>query len=711
MEEISILPGRIRVRERTLFYNKPLARYINVYIDNLYGVKSSTVSPYTGSILVNYDPAKINDGLIRKNITNAITSVWQNKPEKIREYNEYDQALAQRAKAKRNLFIFGVIYLRLKIKNRIYGKSPFSTNVKALQAASVVTIIGGYPILKIFYKKLFKKIPADSDILLSLTALSFTLTRESAKGVLLLALKALNDYIKYSADAEGLRLLQQSMDKTAEMAWLVSSGNQEILVGLDTLKIGDPIIVHEGEVIPVEGKVIKGSALTNTLYYSGQPVLAQMSKGSRVQAGLSVLSGNLTVKVEQLPKMPDHALIKPENTRLHRRVSNYQQSITPLALGAAAVSYLFSGRIMNALAVLLALTPSGAGTALSTGLKSYVALLNKHKIYLRRPETLDQVIQTDHMVFDKTGTLTDGRMSLELVASFDSAYSEQELLAICTACESPHYHPIALTLQDKSKTLPALCQVHDSILIPSKGVRASYENHTVLIGNKEFMTENGVDISAGLEVYRDCAAKLLIPVLVSIDHRLSGIIAFADTLKTGSYDLIRRLKQDHSLDVSLVTGDNASKARNIAQRLGIAHVFSNCSSADKARIIRDLKTSQTVLMVGDGINDMEAMREADISVSFADSSCDTVKLHSDFIIWEEHMPRLADLVSLSQKSYRAIDQSITMSQLLNLLFGGLAFVGGIDAFTAKSLNTVNSLLVLLLNKRIEYFRPESVYKK
>lgn len=709
MQEISVLPGRIRLRNHSLYYNKALAKYINVYTDNLYGVKYSMVNPSTATILVTYDPLKTDSQVIRKNIEHALSSALENKPESIREYDEYYKTLEKRDKAKRNIVIFGLIYLGLKIKNSIYGKFALSTNVKVLQAASAVTIIGGYPLLKSIYKKLSKNIPTDSDILLTLTALSFTLARESSKGVLLLMLKAMNDYIKYSADAECQRLLNQSMNKTSEMAWLVSSSLQEILVSIDTLKLDDVIAAHEGEVIPVQGEIIDGSALVNTLYYTGQPVISRVGIGSKVHEGISVLSGSLTIKVQKVPEKKYKPFWGKENMQIHQRVSKYQKSITPVSLWAGAASYLLSGNIMNSFAVLLALTPSGAGTALSTGMKSYVSLLNKHKIFIRRPETFEKVIHTDHIIFDKTGTLTNEKMGIEFIASFDKAYSEKELLKICAACESEHYHPISITLNNEYKNQIDIHKVHNSILIPSSGVKSLYENHSVLIGNKKFMDENRISMQDKLEMYNNCEKRFLTPVLVSIDGRLTGMIAFRETLKKGAYELIQRIKQKPSYDISLLTGDNEYKAADIAQKLGISHVFSNCSDEEKADIVRRYKSSESVMMVGDGINDIKAMREADISISFAHSSCDMAKLNSDYIIFEDHMEKLADVVFLSQRAYAKINNSITLSQFYNIIFGGLAFVGAIDAFAAKSINTINSLMVLLLNKRIEYLSPKRKY--
>ncbi len=116
-------------------------------------------------------------------------------------------------------------------------------------------------------------------------------------------------------------------------------------------------------------------------------------------------------------------------------------------------------------------------------------------------------------------------------------------------------------------------------------------------------------------------------------------------------------------------------------------------------------------MVGDGVNDVLSMRAADISVSFVDAACDKVKLHSDCVLFEEDMARLPDLISLSRKCGRRMAQSVFAAGAYNIFIGILAFWERIDVFAAKSFNTINSLMVLLLNQRIRYLSPGKIYRE
>jgi manganese/zinc-transporting P-type ATPase C len=359
---------------------------------------------------------------------------------------------------------------------------------------------------------------------------------------------------------------------------------------------------------------------------------------------------------------------------------------------------------MHALSVLLALTPGAAATALNSGQKSYITLLNRHKTYLRNPNIIEKLARADHIVFDKTGTLTDEIMKIETVLTYDERYSENDLLAICAACESGSMHPISVTLQKKAEGRFDSSKVKSSSLLPSKGVVASYEDYVVAIGNKDLMLERNVDIDKEMPLYSDFEQKLFTPVFVSIDNKLCGMIVMKDIIKKDAYEMIKRIKEKGIRNISILTGDNQNKALALASELGISSVYSNCSFEEKERIIEKLKSQETVIMVGDGINDAEAMRAADVSISFVNSSADIIKLHSDCIIFENDMTLLADIIPLSVKAYESIHQSITFSQIYNLVWGGIALFGNVDAFAAKAINTINSLAVLLMDKRIEYLR-------
>lgn len=707
MECLSNLPGRVRFKSLDIYYNTDFSEYIEKYTNSLYGVKYTKVTKNTGSILILYDIHKTTLQILKENIENALSCPLAKDDARLKNFDKYFDSVKNRKAAKIKFLFWSTFYLVLKIKSSIYGKFSASKNLNVLKVTSLVTIIGGYPLLKKLYKKLAKSIPTDEDILLELTALSFTILRESSRGVLVLMFKALNDYIKFSSEVESRKALLDSSGYTYRMAWVKSNDDNNILISLDSLKIGDYIYVYKGEVVPAEGIIEDGNALINTLYFTGQSTIFHSKKGRKIYEGTAIISGYLKIKITTLPQLTEKVDISPKKLYIHNRTKGFQDKMTPVALIASSLSSIFTNTILSAFSTLLALSPKASSVALNSGIKNYISLLNKNHIYLRNPNTFENILNVNKIMFDKTGTLTYGKMKIISIDSFDDNYSEMELLKICATCEYENFHPISVTLKDTCKNID-INKIDSSVLIPSEGVKANYNSNEVLIGNKKLMENNNIDLSKGNEQYINYQNKFLIPIFIAINQKLVGIIVLDDILRNDSKDLINRLKYNNINDLSIITGDSNVKAKQIGNQLGITKIYSSVNYFEKADIVKYEGTHNTVMMIGDGINDVLAMKAADISISFANSSCNKVKLHSDCIIYDNDLTKITDLISLSQKSYSAITRTILFSNLYNVVLGLIAFCGNLNVFTAKSLNTLNSLLVLLLNQRIRYIKPNKI---
>lgn len=703
---LHILPGRVRAKHHGL-YDKRLSQYLCVYCDNLYGVKSCRVNCHSATILILFDADKINERVLLEHIERAVHTKHDKMD--LTPYDHYLSLMSKRNRAKRWFLIYGITYILFKIKQGFFGKFSISSNVRVLGVASVVTIVGGYPLIKGAYKRFARYLPTDADLLLSLTGLSFTILRESTKGVLVLLLKEFSDYIKYSAEVQCSRMLRQNTGKTSVMAYLRTDGDL-LLTPVQNLCLGDCIEVHKGEILSVDGEVVSGRAMVNSLYCTGQPLVSRVADGNLVFDGMSVLTGQLTVRVTKLPESNEKADLCVDDIGLYRHIQEYITHITYVSLGAAGLYYLVTHSFLSSLAIMLVLNPSAAGTAFSSGLKQYISLLDRNHVFIRHPNVMEKLVRIDHIIFDKTGTLTCGIMKIRGIELMDPSYTQSELLTICAACEADSFHPISITLQTASENYD-IENVQSSVLLPSKGVVAQYENKNVLIGNQELMREYGINVCKGIYRYQNWEERLCTPVFVAIDNVLVGIIVLEDVLRDRARELIRKLKYRGIGNITLLTGDSTPKARHVASVLGIPNVYSSCTAEDKVNIVNRMKGEGTVMMVGDGVNDVLSMAAADVSTSFLDSSCDRVKLHSDCIIFEEDMTRLPDLISLSQKSYQHIQQSVLASNLYNIVFGILACFQCFDIFAAKSFNTLNSLMVLLLNQGIAFRSPGKIRRK
>jgi len=436
-------------------------------------------------------------------------------------------------------------------------------------------------------------------------------------------------------------------------------------------------------VIPTDGEIIEGKAYVNSLYLTGQPITNEVSIGNTVYEGIIIVEGELKIKVSRVPEEYREAELSLKNLKVNSNLNRYENHIALISLGMATLNYLITGNILNAFSILLVLTPTASRTALNTGIKNYATVLKKQNIYLRNPECIESIINATGVVFDKTGTLTQGNMDIIRTDSFDDNYSLDELLVICSECEADSYHPVALSFKEATHgmNISSINKIENITKFPSKGLEAYYNEKRVLIGNITFLNENGVDTSKALDKLEEYQKMHCNAILVSINGKL--------------------------------TGDNSDTAIDVANKLLIDKnkIFSGYNYKEKKKFIEEHRNKGKIIMVGDGINDEGAMSAADVSISFSNSACDKLKLQSDCIIFENDMVKLADLILISDKSLRKINHSIAISQGYNLFFGALAFFQCFDAFAATTLNTINSLMVILLNERIRWSTPNKFHDK
>lgn len=703
MRELSVLPGRVRFQCNKAYRNKELSKYIDLYTEGLYGVEYSKVNYNTGTILILYDEAKTNLKLIKSSIEQALSSEINYNDEAFISHDSYYRTKEKKEIVKNNFIRSSLIYLFFKIKQFVFGKSLLSGSLAALEIASIVTIVGGYSLFRSIYNRSVRRIYPHPDVFLKLVGLLLTIFRESTEGLFLILLTDFADYIKASADLKCECLLKKSLVRPPNTAWLITSNGSEILTSVKSLEIGDSILVHQGEVIPIDGEVIEGKAMVNSLYYTGQPFASLVEESNKVYEGMIVISAELKVRVLNLANPLNKNDISIEKLHLREKIVRYQERALPIAMILSVLNYMFTGNILNALSIILVLCPASSELALGIGIKNYMHLLSKYNIYVKNPNTFEKVANINSIVFDKTGTLTYKDMDIAYIESFNKNYTNKDLLKICTTCENNIYKKVSKTSQNmlsEAGCNSAEENLENSVLIPSKGISTEYNEHKILIGDADFLRQNNIVLDNILDKYLYYQNNLYNPMLISADNLVIGLIVMQEIIREGARDLIKNLKFNGINDVSLATGDHYEKGIYVANKLDIENIQANCTNEEKLKIILKQKSKGPVMMVGDGINDLLAMRAVDVSVSFANYSSDDIKFNSDYVIFDDDISRVNDLIMLSKDAYRKIDQNIMMTNLYNTFFGTLAFFGSFNPFVAKSIDTLNSIFALVMNERI-----------
>ena len=344
-------------------------------------------------------------------------------------------------------------------------------------------------------------------------------------------------------------------------------------------------------------------------------------------------------------------------------------AVIAVAVSAGLGWYLVGGAgltysLLAFVSVIIIACPCALGIATPAALMMGAGKGAENGILFKGGEYLEIASKINTVVFDKTGTLTEGKPSVTDIIDLSEGIGENELLRLAAIAESGSEHPLgqAVVRKAKEEGLP-VSNPESFEAVPGRGLRATYAGHIILIGNRKMMHENGIEVVDGTRV--DSILPRLeqegkTATLVSIDSRLSGIIAMADTVKESASEAVDSLKNKMGIEVMMLTGDNERTAKAIASKLGIDKVIAQVLPQQKEEMIVRLKSEEegrVVAMVGDGINDAPALARADLGIAIG-SGTDVAKETGGIILIKGDVRDVATALELGKKTVSKIKQNL-----------------------------------------------------
>jgi P-type Cu+ transporter len=494
--------------------------------------------------------------------------------------------------------------------------------------------------------------------------------------------------------SEAIRTLLQLGAKEA----LLVRGDEEVLVPVEQLRVGDRFVVRPGEKIATDGVVVEGESAVDQSMLTGESVPVEVAVGSSV-AGATVNSyGRLVVEatrvgadtaLAQIARLVDAAQSgKAPVQRLADRVSAvFVPVVIVLALltlggwllAGASVATAFTA----AVSVLIIACPCALGLATPTALMVGTGRGAQMGVLIKGPEVLEQTRRVDTIVLDKTGTVTEGRIELVEVALLNGA-SRAEVLRLAGAVEGASEHPIAQAIATAARgeigTLPPVARFRAE---PGVGVSGLVEGHEVAVGRR----------AGRIEVAWDGLARANLEV--------------RDTVKPSSADAIRELEQ-LGLAPVLLTGDARPEAERVAREVGIERVVAEVYPDDKVGEIKRLQEQgKVVAMVGDGVNDAPALAQSDLGLAIG-TGTDVAIEASDVTLVTGDLRAAADAIRLARKTLRTIKGNLFWAFAYNVAAIPLAVAGLLTPIVAAAAMAASSLFVVsnsLRLRRFESMRP------
>jgi Cu+-exporting ATPase len=449
---------------------------------------------------------------------------------------------------------------------------------------------------------------------------------------------------------------------------------QEIPV--EQVEEGDLFVVRPGERIPTDALVIEGSSSVDESAVTGESIPVDKSVGSEVIGATINKSGLLkaratkvgqdTVLSQIITLVQEARTGKAPMQRMADQVAKYfVPAVVIVGVASALAWYLLGGigltfSVLAFVSVIIIACPCALGIATPAALMMGAGKGAENGILFKGGEYLEIARKVRTTVFDKTGTLTKGQPEVTDIIALSSDIGEQELLRLAAIAESGSEHPLGEAVVRHAKEQGLVVASPESFeSVAGHGLGATYANHTIMIGNRKMMSDSQITVPE--EINSQMMSRLetegKTATLVSIDHKLAGIIAMADTPKEHAREAIDSLKH-MGIEVIMLTGDNERTANAISSKLGIDRVIAQVLPQQKEEVISKLKSEgKVVAMVGDGINDAPALARADLGIAIG-SGTDVAKETGGIILIKNDLRDVVTALELGRKTVSKIKQNL-----------------------------------------------------
>ena len=481
----------------------------------------------------------------------------------------------------------------------------------------------------------------------------------------------------------------------------------------EELEIGDNVVISAGEMIPVDGEVVSGSAYVDKSSLTGEfvPVLTDVDN-SEVFAGCLVKTGSITIKVNK--KYEDSAVAKiielisnsgEKKSKADEFIAKFARWYTPAIVIISALVLLIGGLItqdwsefvVRGLEILVTGCPCAIVISVPLAYFASVGLASKRGIVIKGTNYLDQLNNVDKIVTDKTGTLTHGVFTITKVANVDGV-SEEELLNALYAAESLSTHPIAKAITHDVDVKALAAKQVDYKEIAGFGVQTTYEGEVIYAGNAQFMRNNGVE-----HIEEDVIGTI---VHCKKGDRYLGYIVLYDEVKKEAYEMVKLLHKEKK-GVILLTGDKKENADYIKAELGLDRVYSELTPDQKTEILeREMSvTNKAVAFVGDGINDAPSIMRADVGIAMGAIGSDIAVENADVVIMNDDPAKVYEAVKIARIARHTAIFNIVFALLVKLAVAILVLIPALNIpMIVPVIADTGLTVVLVINSLLILYR-------
>ena len=653
------------------------ADVLSYYLNGIENVHQATVYERTCDIVVLYNDDKNAVLAALKNYNGQDEELIKQVPENTgRELNRmYQDKLV-------NMILF-------KAARSIFLPAPIIAAYTAVK--SVKYIWKGIKCL--FNKKLEVEVLDAVSIGVSIARLDFS----TAGSVMFLL--GIGELLEEWTRKKSIDDLARCMSLNVDRVWL-KKDDTEVLVPVTQVRPGDLIVVHTGNLIPLDGKVVEGEASVNQASLTGESIAVMKSNGAYVYAGTVVEEGECVICVEsqQGSSRYDNIVSMIENSEklksaTESRAINLADKLVPYSLGGTALTYLITRNATKALSILMVDFSCALKLSMPLAVLSAMRECGTYKITVKGGKYLEAVAKADTIVFDKTGTLTYASPTVAEVIPF-GGMDRDEVLKVAACLEEHYPHSMAnAVVKEAAKEHINHEEMHSQVeYVVAHGISSIIEGKKTIIGSKHFVFEDEhATVPEGEEYKFENLPEQYSHLYLAIGGVLAGVVCISDPLREEAAAVLTSLKKLGIKKTVMMTGDNERTAAAIAKQVGVDMYYAEVLPEDKANFVESEKAEgRTVIMIGDGINDSPALSAADVGIAISDGAAIAREI-ADITVGADNLFELVMLKMIANGLQKRINSNYRFVIGFNSMLIALGVAGILPPATSALLHNVSTL--------------------
>jgi len=670
------------------------------------GVNKANVNFADNSVAVEYDDSIINESLLKKSIQDVGYDLILDVKNNSEESDELHKQSLNRIR--KNTIWSGVFAIPIMIIGMFFMNMPYGNFIMWILSTPVILVWGRSFYINAFHQLKLKKANMDSLVALS-TGIAYIFSVFNTlypsywhhrglhphvyfeASVVIIFFILLGKWLEEKAKSNTSTAIKKLMGLQPKFVSLLQHDNTTVLVPINQIKIDDIILIKPGDKIPVDGCVVYGESYVDESSLNGEPIPIYKTLNAKVFTGTINQKGSFNVKAEkigeqtllsQIIRMVQDA--QGSKAPIQKNVDKIAGIFVPTVMIISLVTFLiwmifaennnFTYGLLSAITVLVIACPCALGLATPTAIMVGIGKGAQNGILIKDAEALELSKNINAIILDKTGTITEGKPKVEHLVWNTQLNNIDYLSSVLSSIEKKSEHPLAQSVCDfliESKQI----SITNFESISGKGVRATIDNELYFVGSMALMNEMNIQLPNELIIKQNNFKTQASTVIAfSNNQEVIALIAITDKIKETSLTAIKGLQQ-MGIEVYMLTGDSENTAKVVAEKTGIKYYKFSVLPQEKALFVKELQNEgKIVAMVGDGINDSNALAQANISFAMAHGS-DVAMDVAKVTIMSSDLLQLLKAIKLSKLTVSKIHQNLFWAFIYNII--GIPLAAGI----------------------------------